>query len=110
MNNMKVQNEKILWDFFREQPHYGKYQNVCHMCGSIYDISDKMIFDGNPGDAWEGVRFEFPICTDCLFQQIGESMSQMNGVMLRREIEKEIMLEKIYSFVQESDDENMAIE
>ena len=97
MNRLAVNNDKIIWDYIGEHPHYGKHKNVCHMCGSICDISGKMIFEGIQGDAWEGTHFEFPICTDCLFQQIGESMSQMNDVMARREIEKEKMLEKMDS-------------
>lgn len=52
-----------------------------------------MIYKGNQDAGWGGIYFEFLICTDCLFQLIGESMEQMSKLMLHQEKEREKRLE-----------------
>jgi len=91
-NTAKVQRSAICDT--SEYPNYGKNKNVCHRCGTIYDITARIVLEGMPDSTWVGERFEFPICTGCFWQEVNESMEKMDAVMLQRQIEEEKRWEK----------------
>lgn len=94
MNKKEPNTRRIIFDYIGHHPEYGKHPNVCHICGNIYDISAKVIFEGDQGAVWDGEHFEFPICTYCFFGELSNAMEQMDSVMLQREIDREKRWEK----------------
>ena len=54
----------------------------------------RIVYEGKPGGTWARERFEFPICTNCFWQEVNESMEKMDEVMLQRQIEEEKCWEK----------------
>ncbi len=93
-NRKDYQMEKrLIFDYIGQHSEYGKHKSVCHMCGTNDDdVVGKLIFEGNPDGVWAGEHFEFPVCTCCFYECLGEAMRKMDSAMLQREIEREKMM------------------
>ena len=93
MSNTNERQDSMICDT-SAYPNYGKNKYVCHRCGTIYDITARLGYEGIPGGTWDRERFEFPICTGCFCQEVIESMEKMDEVMMQRKIEEEKQWEK----------------
>ena len=96
MNNSKSNKSRMIFNYIGYHPEYGQHPNVCHICGNNYDVTGRFIFEGNQGAIWEGEHFEFPICTCCFYEELSHAMTQMDSVMLQRQIDEEKEWEKYW--------------
>lgn len=92
--NLSNENRQI-FRYIGHHPEYGKH-NCCHICGTNYDISGMVIFEGQQHTVWAGERFNFPVCAVCFYEALGTLMVHMDEVMLQREIEEEKEMLKYY--------------
>ena len=89
MNNKNPNERKLIHQYIGIHPNYGNNSNICNICGAIYDLSGKVILEGDRGRLWDGEHYEFPVCSICFYEALGTLMGQMDDIILQREIEKE---------------------